>query len=262
MSFLLNPYIFGSGGISSPDEVSDLVAWWDPDDATTVTLSSGDVVQLNDKVGSVNLEDANSNPPQQVTVGGREWMRFDASNSEAMFNNSEYAASGINFGSGDFSLFLVFSTSSSTSNMRPLNKGTNSNGRYAMDINRPTTGDGRAFTHDGTIGREVNGDPGSGINDGNPHVFNMVRDNSNTDLILYIDGTEIGTVSISTLGDIDDTTSSGFFRQLIVGAAPATSTTLTSFFDGDIGEILFYDRTLTTTQRNQVTTYLSNKWGA
>jgi len=240
-----------------PSSISDLTAWWDPDDSATVTLSSGDVVQLDDKVGSLDLEDALSNPPEQVSVNGRNWMSFDGVN-EAMFNDAGYADSAINMGSGELSMFLVFRTGSSTTNLRAMQKGSGS-GRYAMDINRASAGDARAFVTDGSINREATG--AASANDDNAHVFYMERDNTANLVRLYIDGVLIDTDGISTLGSLDDTTDADFFSQLLVGAAPLTASTLTGHFDGEIGEILIYKRLLSGTERGQVEDYLEAKWG-
>jgi hypothetical protein len=66
----------------------------------------------------------------------------------------------------------------------------------------------------------------------------------------YIDGNLIGTSSY------DGMASSLFFIGTLNG-----STHVAHLFNGDIGEIIVYDRRLNTEERTSVEGYLKKKWG-
>ena len=52
MGMLLNPYRFTS--VFTPASVSDMRLWWDVSDTPSLTLSSTDITQINDKSGNSN----------------------------------------------------------------------------------------------------------------------------------------------------------------------------------------------------------------
>jgi len=62
--------------------------------------------------------------------------------------------------------------------------------------------------------------------------------------------------------NIDETGSNPNMHYLGFGAGPLTTTTSTSFFDGDLGEVLFFQNTeLSDNVRGIVDTWLATKWG-
>ena len=245
----------GGGGAFAPDDIASLTFWIDPDDATTRT-GSGVVTTITDKVGGLVLDGFNSPEPFSNT-GDVEWIRLE-SNANLRGRTGDVADAAINFGSGELTIALSFYTEEATTNMRMVNKGSNTAGRYALDANRSSAGDGRGFLHDGSSGYTAEG--AASVNDGYPHTMMLVRDNATNLAYLYVDNVEIDTVDVTSLGDIDETATSGFLSQLLIGAAASGAAALTEYFTGLIGEILFFDDALSTSDRNSVQTYLANKW--
>lgn len=69
----------GGGGIEALTDIPNLVGWWDPDDAATVTLDGSDrVEQVNDKsASSANATQGTSGSrPHTATLNGRTWLDF------------------------------------------------------------------------------------------------------------------------------------------------------------------------------------------
>jgi hypothetical protein len=52
MGLVVDSYRFAAAGGFSPDDISGLVGWWDASDTSTITSSSGDVSQWDDKSGN------------------------------------------------------------------------------------------------------------------------------------------------------------------------------------------------------------------
>lgn len=257
--FLVNPFVF-AGDAFSPDDIANLQSWWDADDAASVTTSGGEITAWANQLGSApSLVGYSASPalPGTTTVVGRTWADFNASNSEAL-RVSDPADADVLFGSGEMSLFLTFRTTQ-TSAATLLNKGSNAGGRYRMRLNHAVTGDAQTVLNDGTDNAPLaTGD--ESLDDGNSHVFALIRDNSSNLMRLRLDGAEIDTLDISAIGDIDETSGSAFVAQLIVGGQPSGAS-LTAFFDGQIGEILFYGDALSGGDLSSVESYLMTKWG-
>lgn len=83
-----------------------------------------------------------------------------------------------------------------------------------------------------------------GTVDTNPHIFRAVY--NTTSSVLYKDGTSI----------ISGNAGSNTLTGLTLGANNAGATN----FDGFLGEIIVYNKVLSTTEVTQVQTYLSKKW--
>lgn len=260
LNLALNRATIGNGnGEFSPSDLSSISAWWDPDDGDTVTYSSPEVSSVMDKAGDADLVNpvvVGVNLPDLASSGGRNWLSFAASNSEAL-RVADPADSGILFGADEFTIAAVYQTSS-TSQICLLNKGANVSGRYRVRLNQSTAGDYLAQIHDGSTGFPLI--IGSGSNDGDPHVLVMLRDNSANLLRLRIDGTEVGTLDITGCGNIDETSGADLTAQLLIGANPVAASA-GNYWDGLIGEIVMCQDQLEGTDLTDLESYLIEKWG-
>lgn len=260
--FLLNPYIFGNG-VFEPTDVPDLTAWWDPSDSSTVTLSGSRVTTLASKAGGgidfIAAGGTSSNLPMIASSGGIDWLEMLASQQRRMQVGSA-VDSDINFGTGEFTIFAVFKTVGGPTGVNTLlNKGSNAQGRYKVNINQTSAGTWRGFIHDGSTAFSASA--GSGSNDNNPHLIMVQRDNAANLLRTWGDGVELATVSTSTAGDIDESGTGSFNPVLLLGTAPSGAGFASEWFDGLIGEILFYKRAVNSGERGSIETYLTTKWG-
>ena len=218
-------------------------------------------VDITDLIGSVIMstnQSSNAGIPVLDTVDGLKWMRFDGA--EQLQNTSAIAA-GINFGSNPFAIAMVVRpTSTSIGRMRLINKGSNTQGRYAIDINDTAASDVRSFLHDGTnqdIALSATGQFSANAQ----FVIWLVRHNEDGNLYVYVNDT-LKDTEVLNVGDIDETGTNPNFHYLGLGAGPNATTTATAFFDGYIGEVLFFQNTeLSDNVRGIVDAWLAAKWG-
>jgi len=260
---LLNPYRFGGasggGGGFAPDDISSLRAWYDPSDSASVTLDgSSRVTAIAEQTGSgVNLENLNTGPTI-TDVGGIDWMDWDTS-ANGILRHTEAGEPLLRFGSGEMTIVIV-SSWTATGELRLINKGSNNFGRYAIDVNRSGgVGNIRPFLHDGSSGREVLVD--NDYNDGEPHIVALVRDNTAGELQLWVDGVDVGSVALTTLGDTDETSTGNLFSDFLIGAGPTGVNSYGSVFRGYMGDILLFNEALSSSDMSDLQDYLATKWG-
>lgn len=249
--FLINPYIYGSGTPAfSPTDISGLSLWFDPDDSSTLVLSGSSITTIADKV-SANTAAATGSP-SIVTSGGRDWMSFGGS--DGLFSTTLDTQG--NVGAGSYTLIIVLKTSSSTTNMTVYNKG-------APNLYRTRAN----FTAAGNIGvvrvgpssGNVQNNGGTGLNDGNPHWSAHIFDSSALRLRSLLDNSEINApgTSVSTADNINTAGTNG---RLTIACA-WNGSIYTTFFNGQVGEILLYNSVLSAGNLSDLDTYLSAKWG-
>lgn len=254
--FIVNPYVTG-GGAFSPSDIASISWWVDPDDSGSVT-GSAPVTVVADQLGSgKDLQAVTSfGTPDLASSGGRNWLSFAAASTEAM-RVADVSATEINFGTGEITIAAVFQTSSSTA-QNILNKGSNVGGRYRLRSNHATGGDVQTVLNDGVDNFPLA--TGSTYDDGAPHLFLLIRDETASLMRIRIDGSEVATLDITALDDIDETSGSGWVATLLIGANPS-GTSLNGHFDGLIGEIIFFKDALEGSELSSLEGYLIDKWG-
>lgn len=243
----------------SPDDVAGLTSWWDASDAATLTTTGTEVDSWANKVsGAPALVPYTSSPsiPNTATIDSKDWIDFDVADSEAL-RVADPADSALLFGSGEMSIFVAYRSTRNVAQVL-LNKGSNVGGRYRLRLNHTVADDMQGVIHDGTTSYPRTS---GAINttDGNTHVMSLFRDNTANLLRVRLDNGSEVTTSISGAGSTDETSGAAFVAQLIVGAQPS-GPGLDAFFDGQIGEILFYNTYIDGDDRNSIETYLSGKW--
>jgi hypothetical protein len=87
---------------------------------------------------------------------------------------------------------------------------------------------------------------------GSYKIIGVTSDSSNVKF--YINGSPDGTVAVT----VPQTMTLGAGK---IGAWENLSAVVERFWDGQIAEIIVYNRVLSTTERGIVETYLTNKWG-
>lgn len=256
MAFMVNPHRFGAAAFS-PDNITGLVWWIDPDDSSNYVLSGSDYDTIADKAspnhGLSTVSPAVSRPAQ-TTYGGREWASFTFANRDSMVTSGK-TDSSYQHGSSSFAIFVVVKTTSTTTGKVVLQKG-GSSARYTIRINASTSGDVRGVISDGTNTVTITS-PSVSINDGNPHLIALIRNNTSSNVRVMVDGTDVtgSPASVGSVGNIDE---SSF--QLMLGASPSASTTANEW-NGEIGEVLMYHAELTPTELANVLAYYQSKWG-
>lgn len=248
----------GDPGIN-PATVGSIQAHWD---ISTLSAIDGTALDITDSVAGLRMfgrTATNADDPTLVTIDGMKWAEFSSSQIEHAGAATEAALS---FGTGELTIAVVVRPGRATAGrMRIINKGSNTLGRYAMDMNDTLGGDTRGFLHDGT-NSDTALSGASQFADGQKLVFWMVRDNTASELRTYVNDTLQDTEALN-VGNIDESTGAGgdLFLNLIWGGGPLTTTTINAFYDGDLGEVIFFGEALNADTIAGVNKYLAGKWG-
>jgi hypothetical protein len=221
----------------SPTDIANLQLWFDADDASSFTFSSGSVVsQWNDKSGGgrhVSQGTVANQPGRTGTQNGRATVVFDGN------DYLDRTGIGVLF-AAPLTVFVVFNPTASGNNRL---MGSAENG-FAIDHD---TGFGWGTARVGVVGQYLGAILTSG-------TFRQICADvtSTSSTTGYLDGALEGTDTYSAY------TYSG--ADLTVGAArpggagPAVNGTA-------IAELIVYSRSLNSTERGNVFSYLRDKWG-
>jgi hypothetical protein len=224
--------------VSAPTEISGLRTWWDFSDASTLfqnsdgtvaASSAGDRVgYVKDKVGSSNLTQATSNLRGTVVasgIGGRRCVSLPSD-----------AASGWDFTGAALSsaTWFIVAKYTGTANWLTVHSGAN----YVIDAIADGSGDA-AFATSGTPSHRVNGVSQAGVR-------NTLHDAIGGANVPYL--LTVTSVSHLTWPTAANAWSLGRYSS-------------TFNFIGELGEILWFDGALSTTDRARVEAYLAAKWG-
>ncbi|PIR33358.1 MAG: hypothetical protein COV36_02900 [Alphaproteobacteria bacterium CG11_big_fil_rev_8_21_14_0_20_44_7] len=237
----------------------DLVLWLDAADASTINAGSpsdGDAVTTwNDKSSVGNSFTTSTNSPEfkASRQNGKSGIYFDLANSESLISSNSP-----DFGTNDFTYFVV---------AKPTTQY-GENGVFSInDAGQPdrmamykTAGSGTTFTSflyaDST--HEFGYDTGFAATGTSPRIYNAVynRANGTSDPESDVHFYQNGNLTAMYTQDAGPATfdNASYFR---IGRASASSG---AFYNGDIYEILMYERNLTDKERRTVQCYLDGKW--
>lgn len=239
-----NPFISFGVASFSPDDISDLKLWLDASDAATITKDGGNLVsQWDDKSGEGN--DVSQGTPSQQPLwvdavqNGLPIIRFDAVND--FLNRATYVGGAL---AQPNTIFVVckFPPNSSGTVGPVFDGGGDNNERHLFYNQQPTTSTnghvifaGAALINTTLVKDETN-----------IRLYDMVYNGGSSQLFrsssLVIQG-NAGTDPMD-------------------GISLAVFNSLTSFFsDPDIGEIIIYNKLLTTQEKDDVRDFLNTKWG-
>jgi hypothetical protein len=185
---------------------------------------------------------------------GRQVRRFDGVDDGLIVTHD----SGLNFGTGDFSVFIVAKYGSLLNNSGGLiskdsfaggssytgwllNRS-DAEGGFGISTRRIVSGSGPNYAARYSA---------SSITNGSFYQHQTIR--ASSVLRTYLDGVLKAQTTESTQVNLDNTTNLtvGFLNAALPG----------QYMQGDIAEILVFSRALNTTERQAVETYLRTKWG-
>lgn len=216
----------------SPTNISDLIAWYDASDTTTITESGGDVSQWDDKSGNGNHLTQGSSTEQpgtgNNTQNGLNVLDHDGTE---YLQRTTFVGGAL---SQPTTVFLAADTSTAASDY--YFDSANTSNRQTSFL---SGGNDVQMFAGAVLG--FSGNPGSGTFDQLTFLFDT------TSSEFWVNGTSQGT------GSVGSQTMVGFTEYARFNGAQASI--------GDVGEIIIYDKELTTTERQQVETYLKDKWG-
>lgn len=235
--------------------------WLDAADTSTITSSSGNVSQWNDKSGSgwhVSQATGTAQPNTgTVTQNGRNVIDFNGS-TDYLFRNTV----GIGRNVTGMTVYIVAKHDSQTDNSTPIaasNSLSFSTNRFFIFLAGNSGGSGAAYN---AQGRTLDSDSAIQITSTLGTYENVwatqtvVYDYANTDVNQYVNGTLNGS---NTAFQTATTTSNTDSLRLVVGVNHNLAAV--SYMDGQIAEILVYHSAHTASQRALVLDYLNGKWG-
>ena len=239
-----------SGGqrIFSPTGITGCLLWVDSADPDTITHSSGDVSQWDDKSGNNHhlTQSTSSYKPTFNQDFLNPAMEFDGNNQ--VLGNTD--AGLINASDDENTMFVVFeSTNATTSGSGQTLAGICERGRqyYGMNINSTTAGSGAtAFMNKSAQDYSCGV---STIPSTTKQVVIGTRDGTTRQVFDQESNTDTKTNSTDTSQDM-----------FSVGASWESGRTPSADYDGKIYEVIVYDSKLTESQKNQVLNYLQSKW--
>lgn len=226
------------GGLISPPSIEGLIFWLHA--AGLSGYSDNDPVEeWLDVSGSEHhaLQETPANQPtyKANVINGLPAVRFNGSD--------EWLATDVIALPGTFTAWLVCRRTGGAGGSNPINGGLSGIAQYFQLQTFPTDATFIAFDSVGTPFGAAVAWPSA-----NWQLIHLVRDSSQ----ISIDGNLIDPAVTPTTG----TPMSGNFKLDVGSALQGTSL----FFQGDIAEVLYYDRVLTATEIDLVDLYLARKY--
>lgn len=248
--------------ITAPTQLSGLRLWLDPSDAATRFQDSA--LSLpgaadNDPIGGWVDKSGNSNTVTMATAGarptiktavqnGRDIIRFDG-----VDDRLTKSTVGIMNGVTGATFACVFRTTNAAAlqGLLYISRFSVSNSTKGLiSLNNPTAGYGAGGRRLNTDGFET---ALGGTVDTVAHVIVGQLNYTNATAVVRVDGVEVGADNpFQTTG----TSAADDSAIMAVGSINAGS-----FFVGDMGEVLAYNRALTQPEMMQLEAYLKAKWG-
>lgn len=238
-----------AGGFN-PKSISGLVGWWDAADSSTITVATG-VSDWRDKSGvgsgkTLLQTTANNQPAYTATIGGKAAILYDGT-------NDELATSGnVTLMGADYT-WTVFSVSRADAQGASgiVNQDDFSSPRPPQFQRLwtnifPAARTCRVFVTNSSD-TAVGAISGAVVLQSTPFVLTSSQsaDASN----IWVNGANNGNSAVTPKAV-------QFSKKLFVGSLSGSS-----HWNGAIGEVVFYSRSLTTSERQAVERYLGRKWG-
>lgn len=232
-----------------PRTIQGLWAWWDAGDDSTITTSTG-VSAWADKSGNGRTASqavGNNQPARNTTINGRKVLTFDGTNDTLDFTGAARTVETM------FVVCQMRDEAADTANASRYGTllGTAATSRGFLLRNQYTVLGG-LFQFDGVFSGFTNGTnriiktvgytPQNG--DCPLAVYAIVR-NGGSGLEGFVNKTSVGTATISESATLDR-----------IGRSSAS----TSYFIGQIAEILIYDKAVLSAERLAITNWLINRW--
>ncbi|MDC0935947.1 lamin tail domain-containing protein [Pirellulales bacterium] len=256
-----------SGGLASEPPMNDLVFWLDAGDldgdgVTTDNQPAGTSVRSwIDRIAGLRLlQFTISARPTLSTIGTQSIPSLSFDGNDFLEITDLAAASFLNDSQG--AIAVVYSNTNGTEGYAFYSEGAGGQGPMAVvnDAGNVTNGAGGGFGIQVTAGGNnmILGGPPA-VNDGQFH-WSAVTANGNS-WSFYTDGATplpTGTVTGSNIGEWFDVTTS--YSRLGVGAYAPGGNPCCSGWEGDIAEMMIFDKVLTPSELGQLNDYIFGKY--
>ncbi len=257
----------------NPANVSGLVLWLEGDVGGSITQANGHITQWNDQTSHHNdakgvPQNANRNPTlAQSQINNLNAVHFDMGQPNGqgnMLTVTDNADQSLRWGTGDFFVALVGEFDNDPQDGDGQNFGvgvfmaktvlvtsTSTNG-FAFYGNIPAANfvpsQGLLYMTASALGDFCY--TGTAYNTMDPHLFVMRRQGQTLDL--FVDGTSVNSVNSTTNADVSNSGSA-----LRIGADGDANVTR---LDGDIGEIYAVKGSVSSSDQQNIVSYLKKKW--
>lgn len=231
--------------LSSPKQLPNLALWLDAADASTLTLSSTNVTQWNDKsANALNVSQGNSSNQPGYVAGAQNGKGVVYFHSNKVLSRAS-VSSGLLASASECTLFVVQKYNTPAHNSTTFYFPGVTDGLLNFNW---SWSDGNCFSDfaNGSGGRKYGAAPGAFNNA--YHILTYQRRSDGT-MALRMDGTSFVSGSVT-----------GSFGQARTATLSIGAQANSNYLDGYIGEIILYRAALSETDRMRVEKYLSNKW--
>lgn len=230
----------------TPTQISGCSLWLDGADSATIDLSGTMVTQWRDKSGNARNTSAVVGTPQISLAGG-----FGSLPAIYFGSNTAFTGS-ISYTGTTLTAFVVARVNTAANPLRFFSLGQSGRNDYAFTSDIAVLTTGNATTELGWY-RNF-----GGVGTGSANVTTIY--NSPFLYSLTVNGST-GVILLNGSTTSSGTTSGSFGYTAYAIGAGFTPTLGNYLGNGYIAEVILYHDSLTTTQRQQVETYLTNKWG-
>ena len=238
-----------SGGSSpfSPEDITELSAWWDPTLASTIDNPSS-ITAFRDRVAGASFDQTNPGArPSTATVSGDTMINYDGG--DQLFDLVGHTE--LQPGSDDFTVVAVFRSTSAGRGMIMI-KDNGAGRRWLLRTHLNGT-DMEFSVDDDTVAQTVTASDVD-FSDNTVRVVFGVRDGTNL-RFYYGDG---GTLTEDAASPV----AIGSYGALGAGQASMGDVSLGGgqALTGDVGDIMFFKKALTSEERANVYSFLVSKW--
>ena len=235
----------------NPRSIAGLAAWWDASDSATITTDTGVSVWADKSGNGLNATQTvgNNQPLRSTLINGRLALTFDGSNDSLNFtgvsrtDETMLVVARMRDAAADTANTNRYGTllgaASTSRGLLMRSQYANDNMLFDAAFNGFTAGVNRVLRNLG--GARVGETPG----DVQLNVYGIVR-SAASGFEGFVNNQSVGTATTSQAQTLDR-----------IGV----SATATSYWIGEICEILLYSRPLTTLERTRATDYLMRRWG-
>jgi hypothetical protein len=240
----------------NPSSISELRTWYDANDATTITKRTGtDFIEIwNDKSGNgYNLTQTTASS-QPLYTGGTSVSSWSG-NSYIYFDDGDYLSrtTGTSFSDSGFTYFYVARVDNNELDGLVFN--------YTDQAPPVNVGKYRAYQSGSGLSRIL-------VNGGDDYLLRYdwttpsTIGGKNTYQYGWVSGTTLGSLSGSVNNLVDVVIeSAGTIPDVVTAISVGSNNDGAAPIIGYVAEIIVYGKVLTTTEKDNVETYLKNKWG-
>jgi hypothetical protein len=260
-SLILVGPVSSAAAVTDPTSIANLKLWFDGSDSSSMIVSSGSVSQWNDKSGSGfnATQGTGANRPTLVTnvLNGKSVVRFDGSDDYLSFGTSQVFNDTLGY-----TVITVFKCTATG---------------FAKTLFEANAGNSRWLRYDVAIGDTTYGDISVSTNNGDANVRTgaILSTSSFAKIVVTYNGSGNATPSNYVIAKNNTIVASHAAVKEDTNVNPLAGSAFVAGtankigiygdgssnpFQGDIAEIILYNRKLTDNELASLTAYLKAKW--